>query len=104
MYIISVSSDCEITLEGLPVNPAAHAVTISNGANWIAYPLSAPMGIADVFDGFAVNGDGISSQTEYSKYTRGNWVGGVNQLEPGKGYIYKSTASGDKEFVFPTGD
>jgi len=34
-------------------------------------------------------------------YTGTTWVGSLNFLEPGKGYIYKSNASQEKTFTFP---
>ena len=101
MYKINVTSACEITLEGMPIDPADHPVTINNGNNYIAFPLNQNMTLTNAFAGFAVNGDKISSQTGTSVYTRGRWQGNISELQPGKGYIYNSVASESKTFVFP---
>ena len=101
MYEIKAASDCQITLQGEPVNPADHPVSIVNGANWIAFPLQENMSLTNAFAGFATNGDAVKSKNNTAQYIRGRWVGAFT-LEPGKGYIYKSAASGTRTFTFPT--
>ena len=101
MFMIEVSSDCEITLEGMLVDPAT-PITIVNGANWIAYPLTVTMTQAEALAGFnVVNGDVISSKGGNARYTGGRWRGTIN-LEPGQGYIYTSAAENERTLVFPT--
>ena len=101
MYMISVSTDCEITLTGIHINPAEHPVTIHNGSNWIGFPLDECMPINDVFAGFVIEHDKIKSNISTASYINGQWRGGLNMLEPGKGYIYKSNAEDDRIFTFP---
>ena len=103
MYMIHVNNDCEITLEGYPIDPAEHPVTIAEGDNWIGFPFAQSMSVANAFAGFAVNGDIIISQTASACYSNGTWKGTLKNLEPGQGYIYKSAASGDRTFVYPIG-
>ena len=101
MYIITVSADAEITLEGMPVNPAEMPITIKNGTNWIAFPLSLGMTLTDAFTGFAVNGDVVKGQNSSARCIGSSrWVGGLTTLEPGMGYLYNSAASGDRTFIF----
>ena len=101
MYKISVDNACEIVIEGTPVNPAERPVTIHNGTNWIAFPLSSSMSLNDAFYGFAINGDMVKSQGGTATYIRNRW-NGTFTLEPGKGYIYTSSVAGDRTLVFPT--
>lgn len=102
MYMINVSADCEIRLEGMPINPSQHPVTIVNGANWIAYPLDVSMTQAEALAGFnVVDGDIISSKDGNARYTGSRWRGSIT-LEPGKGYIFTSAASDNRTLVFPT--
>ena len=104
MYMIDVSADCEITLEGAPVNSNEHPITIVNGANWIAYPLDVSMTQEEAFAGFnVVNGDVISAKGGNARYTGGRWRGTVT-LTPGQGYIYTSAASGNRVLTFPNSD
>ena len=100
MYQITVPESCEITLEGMPINPANHPVTITNGPNWIGFPFSASMTPTDAFAGFAINGDQISSKTQKATYNN-RWRGALSELVPGQGYIYHSAITSDRTFTFP---
>ena len=103
MYRISVSADCEITLEGMLLNPAEHPVTINNGVNWIGYPLNESVSLSNIFNGFAVSGDMVKSKDNgTATYNGTQWRGTLNMLVPGQGYIYKSAATGTRTFTFPT--
>ena len=102
MYMISVDTGVEITLSGTPIDPAEHPVTISNGSNWIAFPLAESMTVSDAFAGFAVNGDKVKSRNGNSQYVRNRWSGGVTTLMPGQGYIFISNAQEDRILTFPT--
>ena len=51
MYVIKVDCDCEITLEGTPVNADALPITIFYGYNYIAFPFDETMSINDAFTG-----------------------------------------------------
>lgn len=102
MYMISVSTEGEITLEGLPINPTEQSITIHPDFNWFVFPLSQSMTLTDAFAGFAVNGDMVISQDEGSSTYTNRWRGTLETLEPGKGYMYKSNDNEVKIFVFPS--
>ena len=101
MYKINVSASCEITLEGVAVNPSKHPVTIRNGNNWLSFPLSEGMSVSDAFGAFPINNDALKSQTGKTVYKGGQWRGSLNALEPGKGYIYQSNELNDRTLTFP---
>ena len=102
MYLIYVSSACEISLEGKPVLPSKHPVSIKPGTNWLAFPLSEAMSISDAFAGFAVSGDLIKSNSSSSAFNGTQWRGALKFFEPGEGYIYQSNATETRTFVYPT--
>ena len=102
MYKIEIPNDCEISLEGMVIDPTDHPVTIDGAASWIAYPLTEEMTVANCFAGFAVNNDQVKSQTQLVKYNRGRWAGQLTTLVPGQGYIYTSGSDQPRTFVFPT--
>ena len=102
MYKVKTSTDCEIVLTGEPLVPAEHPITIHNGTNWIGFPLNGNMPLSDAFAGFAVSGDMVRSKDGSATYTN-QWRGTLNTLVPGKGYIYKSAATGNRTFTFPAG-
>ena len=105
MYQIQIGADCEITVEGMPINPADHPATIVKGANWIAYPLSEIMSVTNAFSGFnAIKDDVVKSQSNgQAKKTATSWMGALKNLEPGNGYIYYSTSTETKTLIFSTG-
>ena len=105
MYLITVESACEITLEGEPINPADHPATILSGqSNWIAFPVNEEMTLSAAFAGFnAVNGDVVKSKTGNAKYNGSTWrATGLNKLEPGKGYLFNSASSQTRTLTFPS--
>ena len=103
MYKITVPEACEITVEGMPIDPAMDTVTIRGGLNWIAFPLLESMKITDAFAGFATNGDLVKSMNDgQTAYNGTRWRGALNTLAPGKGYIYNSAVNGNRTFVFPS--
>ena len=106
LYQIVVPSAIEITLEGDPMDPAAHPITIpAKGSVWIAFPFSEPMTPGDAFAGFAFNGDIVKGQGGSSRCTNANsntWVGQLRTLTPGQGYIYTSNKTEDRTLIFPT--
>ncbi len=102
MYRIETQTEGEMTLTGTPINPAEHPITITNGANWIGFPLSEAKSLNDAFSGFAVSGDALKSQNGLSTFNGTTWRGSFSTLEPGKGYIYKSNVQDDRTFIFGT--
>jgi hypothetical protein len=101
MYIIRVVQNGEIVLQGLPVDPSEHPITINAGVSvYLAYPFSENMTLTDAFAGFASNGDKIKSKTKNCNYTRNRWGNQITSLEPGKGYIYVGAADAGDGRVF----
>jgi hypothetical protein len=104
MYMIQANTACEITLQGTPVNPAEHPVTIRPGVNWIAFPLDASMSVTNAFAGFAVANDAIKSRSNgYTTFNGSMWRGSLNTLQPGQGYMYYSNSTETKTLIFQTG-
>ena len=101
MSQIYVDDNCEISLNGILLNPTEHPVIFLSGINWIGYPLNESMSLNQIFAGFAINGDIIKSQSGTANYMNGMWRGSFNMLEPGHGYIYKSNATEERTFTFP---
>ena len=102
MYKIQVGSECNLVLNGNVVNPADHTITLAPGNNWIGFPVSQPMNLVEALSGFTpTRGDVIKSKTWSAMYTGSSWSG-TFVLEPGQGYIYKSKATTNKSFTFPS--
>lgn len=104
MYKVTVPADCQITLQGEPINPAEHPITFnSKGAYWIGFPLSDSLTPANAFTGFAVSGDIVKAKN--GTYTRKgggtSWMGALKKLEPGQGYIYNSNSTATRVLTYP---
>ena len=103
MYKIQVSTACELSLTGIPVNLSEEVITINPGNNWIGFPSGSSMTVDAAFVGLTpVSGDIVKSQGGSSVYNGSTWVGSVETLEPGQGYLYYSKATDAKTFTFGT--
>ncbi|MBR1934394.1 MAG: hypothetical protein IJ841_12025 [Prevotella sp.] len=77
-------------------------VTLKKGWNWIAYTPLTTMTVGEALA--AANpqkGDIVKSQTGIAIYGTSNWEGSLQSLESGRGYLYYSTDSEEKQFVYP---
>ena len=98
MYKIQTTTACAFTLSGTPFTNAS--VTITNGINWFGCIgteslLLTTLGISPA------TGDKIISQDGgFAIYNGSNWSGTLTTLQPGRGYVYYSTASQQKTLVF----
>jgi hypothetical protein len=108
-YMITVPSDCEITVEGMPLDPAAYTITLApattmgSGTSWIGYPVNAEMTLNNAFgSSLPFNGDIVQSQLLNTVRTRGQWRGELGTLQPGQGYMYQSASTTERTFVFPS--
>ena len=103
MYKIEVGADCSVVLNGNVVAPEDYTITIVPGVNWIGFPVNHDMSLNDAFAGFTpAQGDVVKTLVGGSAMYIGNgWIGGLQKLEPGKGYIYTSKATGTITFTFP---
>ena len=101
MYKIETQAECEITLEGMPLNPVDHPITINAGSTWIGFPFAADMSLTDAFAGFAVSGDKISAKGQSASYNGTRWRGPLDTLVPGQGYVFESATT--RTFTYPTG-
>ncbi len=99
-YMVETNASCEVELTGEVADPTAHPITMSNGWNWIGYPVSERMSLTEAFSGFSpANGDEVKAQNGFSQYYYGIWIGGLNTIDPGMGLMYHSTTGGT--LVYP---
>ena len=102
MYLIQTVTPCTIELQGMPANPVSNVITIYPEWNWVGFPCSEEMTIAEALAGFLPeDGDRVESMEDYAEYLDGEWIG-LETLKPGQDFLYYSTATVSKTFVFPT--
>ena len=106
MYQVQTNTDCTVTITGTPANPSEHPITVNYGVNWIGFPSTQSLTVAQALADFTpANGDKIKPQSgTYATYyaSLGRWIGNLT-LEPGKGYIYQSMASDPGSLIIATG-
>lgn len=104
MYKIKTSQTCTLSFTGTVVNPGDHPISLSHGNNWIGFIGTNNMTIEEALgNNFTPSDrDVIKSPTAKATYYQGyGWQGKLTELEPGKGYVYKSNARGTSKFTFP---
>lgn len=93
-YKILMDADDNVTLDGKLYNASYKSIGLSEGWNWIGYPLAHEMEIAQALENFTPEeGDYIIGQDDFTQYADGEWVGTLSTLTPGLGYLYKSGAT-----------
>ncbi|MBO7618769.1 MAG: leucine-rich repeat protein [Bacteroidales bacterium] len=104
MYMIYVSNDCTMALEGTPVSPTYHEITIVPGWNWIGFPCTEEMSVAEAFAAFeAEEDDELKGRGSYTTFDGEVWFGGLTTLQLGQGYMYYSNSTETKTLVLPMG-
>ena len=99
MLKIQTSAACALSLRGMPITAAS--ITVNPGATWFGYiGVEAP--ITQALNGFPPSVDDkiISQDGGFAVYNGTAWEGTLTSLEPGKGYVYVSTAAWSKTIVF----
>lgn len=108
MYKINMKTGYNAAITGYLTNVSSHPITITNGWNWIGFPLNQSVGVSEALSGFSptVN-DVLKGRNGYTTYYSYNgttgWFGSLNTLEPGCGYMYQSQSSGTKTLLFQSG-
>ena len=104
MYMIETYATHELTLSGDKVNPENHPITIGTNWKWISYLLSENIDVEEALSTInPSHGDYIKSKTVFSQYYDGiGWVGALNTMTPGEGYMYQNTSGTTKTLVYPS--
>ena len=101
-YRVSALKPTTLLVEGRAVNCAATPITIRKGWNWIGYLPQHTMSLNDALaDIEPIVGDIIKSKMAFAVYDGAQWVGALNRLTPGEGYMYLSNAPEIFTFYYP---
>lgn len=98
MYNLYLNNDDDFYYAGLPVDALNTPIAISQGWNYVGYPVQGNLAINTALNslsGSLSTGDVIKSQYGYAEFVKGSgWFGSLKFLEPGMGYMIKSSGSG----------
>ncbi len=100
MYKIKSKADVDFVCSGRPIVPSLNPITLKKGWNWIGYTpqQSIPLKSA-LADLEPSNGDIIKSKSSFAVYNGFEWIGLLEYMTPGYGYMYKSAKA--NEFHYP---
>jgi len=102
MYKLQANEDGELQVIGTPVVSAETPIYVSKGWNWLGVATTATLSPAEAFGGLnPQEGDLVKSQREFSIYTENDWVGSLEAIVPGTGYLYSSEDATPKSFTYP---
>ena len=106
MYKVQTTEACSITVQGTIVNPADYPVTLYPGVNWIGFVGTEEMTLDQAFSNLTPSHlDYIRTKSGVATYYEGRgWKGSAKKLKPGEGFIYQSTSSTSKTFVYPSAE
>ena len=99
MYMVKMSAPAELSIIGKAINMVDTPIDISKGWNWIGFNSAESISVVRTFANLhPKDGDVVKSQNAFAIYN-GAWDGTLTALEPGRGYMYKSNAEEDVNFV-----
>ena len=109
MYMIETSNAHEMTVAGEVVDGTGIMFMLEPGWNWIGYPIDKVQNIDVALSGLqdkAQANDMIKHRNDFAYFDASTkkWVGTLTQLEPGKGYKYKSNKSSMSMFYYTKSD
>ncbi len=103
LYKIRSTAPVALAIYGKALTLAEHPLTIVPNWNWIGFHSNVRMSLNDAFAGLVPEeGDVVKGQRGFSTYQGYEWVGTLQALEPGAGYMYQSQAGEEKTFTYPT--
>ena len=103
MLKVTMNQNGLLPVIGSAVDPADYPITVNPGPNWVGVPCDSYMTLDEAFAGLSpVDGDIVKGQAAFASYENGKWVGELEAIEPGKGYVYTSMDDTEKVFRFPS--
>jgi len=109
-YHVYVNRDVKLTLTGEKVDATTVKMTFHQSKkdyswHWIGYPLNNTKTVGQAFADFNPQQDDIiKNSNQFSMYDSHKWLGDLQYLEPGKGYVYGYTGDGstkDVDWYYP---
>ena len=105
MYKMQLSTKTDFDLMGMALDTKNTPQIMHSGYNWIGTLSSSVMSVDEAFSDLAPEiGDRVKSRTAFAEFSnKGYWEGTLESIVPGQGYIYRSKASEEKVFHYPSG-
>ena len=104
MYILHSSNKQSLNISGSAIDPksAEGKISVQKGWNYIGYIPAVNMTVKEALAGYdAQKGDIVKSQTSFSMFSKNEWIGSLEYMEPGKGYMLMRTSDNAASFNYP---
>jgi hypothetical protein len=99
-YKLNMNQTASYTWSGLAVKPEETAINLKKGWNWIGFVPVSEQEISEAFSGFTPSENAvIKCEDDFSTYSSGKWIGTLEMLSPGKGYMYYTNKAAT--FTYP---
>ena len=104
MYMIYSSQPQHLSISGVVVDPTNNPISIKKKEwNYISYLPNKMLSVETALSGYEPQeGDIIKSIDKFAMYSRNNWIGSLEYMEPTSGYMLLNSADVDKQLVYPT--
>lgn len=101
LYKLKIAKEGILKLRGNIIDPSTRPIHLANNWNWIGFISIRNQPIEQAFGNLdAVSGDLVKGRSQFAVYDENlGWLGSLNTLLPGSGYMYQSI--GEKTFTFP---
>ncbi|MDP4276184.1 MAG: T9SS type A sorting domain-containing protein [Bacteroidota bacterium] len=88
-YKLDVNLACRLSLKGTPYKLSDVSINVQKGWNWIGYLPSIAEAPAIAFGKASPRiNEAVKNQTDFSVYDGSAWVGTLEQMKPGEGYLF----------------
>jgi hypothetical protein len=102
LYLVNTNRAHSLVLKGRAA-PANTAITLDRGWNWIGYIPSFTLPVQSALAGInAQDGDMIKAQSTFAVWSGNGWMGTLNYLQAGNGYMYYSSNAMAQTLVYPS--
>ena len=95
-YKVKMSEAAKLAVSGDAFNATKGVISLSKGWNWIGYPMDQIMTPTEALTNLSASeGDMLVGLSGSADYIDGEWIGDLEVMTPGLGYMLKTAASSD---------
>lgn len=99
-YKLNMSQTTTHTWSGATAKPEITTVSLHKGWNWIGYVPMVGQGLGDALSELEASENAvIKCEDDFATFAGGQWIGSLDELVPGHGYMYYSDK--DQTFTYP---
>ena len=101
-YKVKMSASATLPVSGDAFNASKGIISLSKGWNWIGYPMDQIMTPTEALANLSASeGDMLVGMSGSADYVNGTWIGDLEAMTPGLGYMLKTSAPA--ELLYNTG-